>query len=180
MTGMKDESISPEKDIDDEGFLNAPAVLITSDDIIEAAEVDTMLSPAYKRCSNCILRDTEPPCKYFEHGAVCQIERNMFKSYLLDLQSRDVEIKDRITIMAGFIHWINLWRTYAIESAKDESYAHSTPEGAKLSQFRHKVMNDHSKNLMSTLRELEATKKSEPKTKKKKTDSPLANLMSEQ
>ncbi|MHA1170001.1 MAG: hypothetical protein ACTSRU_19405, partial [Candidatus Hodarchaeales archaeon] len=133
---IEKDTVSPATDLDDEGFIKAPPVLITSDDLIKAAEVDTFLSPSYKRCSKCALRHASPPCEFFEAGAVCQIERNLFREYLKDLQRQGVDITDRILVMVGFIHLVSIWRAHAIEASRNEDIIHSTKEGAELSKYR--------------------------------------------
>jgi len=173
---MKDKDITPENDFEDEGFIRTPNVLITEGDLVEVADIDTVLSPTYKRCVNCVLRNAEPPCKFFEHGGVCQIERTLFKAYLTDLQERGVSLVDRVLIMTGFIHLVNVWRNHAIESSRDETFSHSTKEGSELSKFRHKNINDHAKGLLNALRELEATRKTAKKQKDKKQEDDLANM----
>jgi len=174
----KEDNVTPLEDLEDEDFLEAPAMLIDENDLIKAADVDTALSPSYKRCNNCALRNAEPPCAYFEHGGVCQIERNLFRGYLQDMKNRGVDINDRISVMLGFIHWVNVWRAYAIESSKNESFLHETKEGSELSKFRHKIMNDHTKNFFLVIRELEATKKAQSKKKDKKKKDDLATILS--
>jgi len=168
---------TPEKDLErGEKFTESPNVLITDGDLLAVADIDTVLSPTYKRCSNCVLRNAEPPCEFYIKGGICQIERSLFKSYLQDLKERGVTLKDRILVMTGFIHWVNVWRNYAIESSRNESYIHSTKEGSELSKYRHKNINDHTKSLLTTLRELEATRKTSKKKDTKKNKEDLANL----
>jgi len=169
---------TPLTDLNDE-FISRPPIMITSDDLLKVAEIDTFLSPTYKRCDNCALRDAYPPCEFYEEGSICTIERNLFREYLRDLQSQGVDLSDRVLIMVGFIHLVSIWRNYTLEAAQDEHLSNSEQRFAELSKFRHKNISDHTKHLLSILRELQATRKERSKSSKGKKDKKsLASILS--
>ncbi len=159
---------SPIEDIMDENFTKTPPIAVTTDDLVVAMKLKDYTAFLYTMCDHCYLR--RYGCEfYIEHGR-CQIERNLFREHLSDLQSEGANLRDKALVLASFIQLKEMWRSaskIAVFSEDDEMGTTSEYDDNNLtlkhrldiSKFLHKSVNDHTKQLLSILKELAATRK---------------------
>jgi len=149
-------------DLEDEKFTETPSVAVTTDDLVVAMTLNEYTSFLYTRCDSCFIRRFG--CDFYQSHDTCQIERNLLREHLRDLQREGAGLRDKALVLASFIQLKELWRSAAKIAVYHEDYemdAYETGSKIKLeiSKFLHKSVNDHTKQLLSVLKELAATRK---------------------
>lgn len=167
MTDKNETKIPPNmlSDLKDTDFPNMPSLAVTTDDLVVAMNMKEYISFIYTRCNVCVLRRFG--CGFYREHDNCQIERNLFREHLADLQRDGVDLRDKALVMASFIQLKELWRTSAKLSIYDEdkelgfetNLHDSNKEYLNVAKYLHKTITDHTKQLLRVLKELSATRK---------------------
>lgn len=156
-------------DYEDGRLADSPTIGIKTDDLMVAMTMSDYMIFTYTACDKCSLRSHG--CEFYREHERCQLEQNLFKEHIRDLKMDGVNIRDKALVMTSFIHLKELWRTAAKIAIFSEDYELDTfGVGDKLkveiSKFLHKTTTDHTRQLLSTLKELAATRKERGKSVK--------------